>query len=150
LGAGEHRLDILVENMGRINFGPFLCDRKGITEGVRLGGRFLYHWDIFPLPLADLTALEFSSSASQSFPAFYRGKLTVDQPADTYLALDGWTKGACYVNGFNLGRYWDRGPQRALYVPGPLLRAGENEIVVLELHDVQSPVVEFGDQAQLG
>jgi beta-galactosidase len=64
--------------------------------------------------------------------------------------MQGWTKGVCWINGFNLGRYWDRGPQRTLYVPAPLLRPGENELIVFELHGVQAAVVEFVDQARLG
>ena len=58
----------------------------------------------------------------------------MDAPADTFLALPGWTKGVAWINGFNLGRYWSRGPQQTLYVPAPLLRPGANEVVVFELH----------------
>jgi beta-galactosidase len=157
LRPGEHRLDILVENMGRINYGPYMCDRKGIAEGVRLDRPFLnqmvsailHQWEIFPLPLDNLASLEFTSEAL-CLPAFYRGTFTIDQPADTHLALDGWTKGVCFINGFNLGRYWDRGPQRTLYVPGPLLHPGDNELIVFELHGVRCPVVELVEKERLG
>jgi beta-galactosidase len=147
---GGAQLDILVENMGRINYGPHLLDRKGITQGVRLGNQFLYHWTIFPLPLDDLSRLTFGSLGAQTGPAFYRGTFAVAAPADTFLALPGWTKGVCWINGFNLGRYWERGPQHTLYVPAPLLRAGVNELVVLELHGMREPVVEFRDRPTLG
>jgi len=144
------RLDILVENMGRVNYGPLLKDHKGITEGVRLGNQFLYDWEIRPLPLDDLSGLVFNGEQGQG-PAFYRGTFAVEgQPADTFVALDGWTKGVVYVNGFNLGRYWSRGPQRRLYVPGPLLREGDNEIVVFELHGAEAAEVALLDSPDLG
>jgi beta-galactosidase len=148
--AGNYQLEILVENMGRINYGPKLHDRKGITEGVRLGGQFLYGWTIYPLPLEDLSSLRFGAEVSPTGPAFYRGTFTVDTPTDTYLALPGWTKGIAFINGFNLGRYWEIGPQRTLYIPAPLLHEGENELIVFELHGMQSPVVELRDKPDIG
>jgi len=147
---GEHTLEVLVENMGRINYGPLLHDRKGITRGVRLGNQFLYGWTIWPLPLDDLSGLSFLPRTDLSGPAFYRGTFRVGEPRDTFLATPGWTKGACFVNGFNLGRYWDKGPQRTLYVPAPLLRPGENEIIVFELHGADAPFVEFREAPDLG
>jgi beta-galactosidase len=147
---GGATLDILVENMGRINFGPDLLDRKGITEWVLLGQQYLFGWTHFPLPLDDLTRLEFKPSSTTGGPSFYRGRFTVADPGDTFLALPGWTKGACWVNGFNLGRYWRTGPQRTLYVPAPLLVKGENELIVLELHSTDRRMVEFRDHPDLG
>jgi beta-galactosidase len=147
---GGATLDILVENMGRINFGPDLLDRKGITEGVLLGQQYLFGWTHFPLPLDDLTRLEFKPSSTTGGPSFYRGRFTVADPGDTFLALPGWTKGACWVNGFNLGRYWRTGPQRTLYVPAPLLVKGENELIVLELHSTDRRMVEFRGLPDLG
>jgi beta-galactosidase len=149
-GPGSHTLEILVENMGRINYGPLLHDRKGITEGVRLGNQFLHTWTIYPLPLDDLSRLRYGPVNLLQGPAFYRGHFAVDAPADTFLALPGWTKGVCFVNGFNLGRYWDTGPQRTLYIPGPLLRAGVNELTIFELHQAKRPVVELVDAPCLG
>ncbi|BDI32064.1 beta-galactosidase [Capsulimonas corticalis] len=131
---GGATLEILVENMGRINYGPHLMDRKGITEGVRLYGQFLHHWEIFCLPMDNLESLQFGPVSATDQPAFHRATFEIDTPADTFVALDGWTKGVCFVNGFNLGRYWDMDPRRNLYLPGPLLRSGVNEIVLFELH----------------
>lgn len=154
--SGGAELRILVENMGRTNYGPYLRDPKGITEGARLGFQFLFDWTIHTLPLCDLSKLAYPSheeEADQSEgigPAFYRGKFLVDDIADTFLSLEGWTKGVAYVNGFNLGRYWEAGPQKTLYVPGPLLREGENEIVVFELHGTKECKVIFTDQPDLG
>jgi beta-galactosidase len=143
-------LDILVENMGRVNYGPDLLDRKGITEGVLLGEQFLYGWTIYPLPLDDLSGLSFAAAETIAGPAFFRGTFRVTAAEDTFLALPGWTKGVCWINGFNLGRYWERGPQRTLYVPGPLLREGDNEVIVFELHRVEGRMVAFRDRPDLG
>ena len=148
---GERRvIEILIENMGRVNYGPDLLDRKGITEGVLLGQQYLFGWTIFPLPLDDLSGLPFSPPHSADMPAFFRGMFQVSAAGDTFLALPGWTKGLCWVNGFNLGRYWSRGPQRTLYIPAPLLREGENELIVFELHGTDRHTVEFRDRADLG
>lgn len=152
---GGAELSILVENMGRVNYGPYLRDPKGITEGVRHGFQFLYDWTIHCLSLEDLSSLQYSSlpGNGQEEPTFYRGTLLVneiDEIKDTFLRLDGWTKGVAYVNGFNVGRYWNRGPQQTLYVPGPLLRQGKNEIVVFELHGTADSAIRFVDEADLG
>ena len=146
-------LDLLVENMGRVNYGPGLRDRKGILDGVTFAGQFQMGWEVYPLPLADLSRLQFAPilpAAGQGLPAFYRAVFTVDAPADTFLALPGWSKGVAWVNGFNLGRYWERGPQQTLYVPASLLRAGRNELVIFELHGAGQAQVEFRDRPDLG
>jgi beta-galactosidase len=126
-------LDILVENMGRVNFGPnMVTDRKGITGKVTLGGEELTGWEIYTLPLSDLTRLKFSASP-QPGPAFYRGSFRLTSTGDTYLDMRGWGKGNVWVNGHNLGRYWRIGPQQSLFVPASWLKRGANEIVVLDL-----------------
>ena len=142
-------LEFLVENMGRVNYGPELVDRKGITGGVLLGQQWLFNWEIYPLPLDDLSQLRFEPGLPQRYPAFFRGVFHVERPADTYLALPGWTKGVAWINGFNLGRYWKRGPQKTLYVPGPLLVAGQNELILFELHAAGKPA-ELRNKAELG
>jgi len=132
------RLDILVENMGRVNFGPELMDRKGILDGVFFNGSQLFEWETFCLPLDDLSKVQFATvNQPIHAPAFYRAQFEVDRPMDTFLALPGWTKGIAWVNGFNLGRYWRIGPQRSLYVPASLLRTGANELVIFELHQTK-------------
>ncbi|MBB6670644.1 glycoside hydrolase family 35 protein [Cohnella nanjingensis] len=152
------KLGILVENMGRINYGSQLRDVKGITEGVKAGVRqynqFLFGWTIRTLPLDDLAGLVYEpydpDAIREETPAFYRGTFVAEEPADTFLKLTGWTKGVAYINGFNLGRYWEKGPQRTLYVPAPLLRKGLNELVVFELHGMDQPVVTLQDKPELG
>lgn len=148
------RLDILVENMGRINYGPLLNDPKGITEGVRHGNAFLYDWTIYSLPMTSLHDLVYTQtdtiSASLDQPAFYRGLFHVQSVADTFLRVDGWVKGVVFLNGFNLGRYWEVGPQRTLYIPAPLLKQGDNELILFELHGYKQLQVQLVDTADLG
>ncbi|HEY3481784.1 MAG TPA: beta-galactosidase [Streptomyces sp.] len=145
------RLEVLVENQGRVNYGQGIHDRKGLLGEVLLNGRAPDHWTSRPLPLTSLDALAFApTTAHPTGPAFHRGLFDVETPADTYLDLGGWTKGNAWVNGFHLGRYWSRGPQRTLYVPAPVLRAGANEITVLELHATAHTTVALRDEPDLG
>lgn len=127
------RLDILLENGGRINYGPDLpFERKGITNAVRLNGRELLGWEMYSLPLESVSAMPFESGSSAA-PALWRGTMHVETPGDTFIDVSALGKGALWVNGRNAGRFWNIGPQHALYVPGVWLQAGANEIVALEL-----------------
>ncbi|WP_225850209.1 beta-galactosidase [Streptomyces sp. HPF1205] len=148
------RLTVLVENQGRVNYGRAIHDRKGLVGAVTVGGVEQAGWTSRPLPLDDLGGLAFRTPRAGAplpvGPAFHRGEFTVDEPADTYLDLSGWTKGNAWINGFALGRYWSRGPQRRLYVPGPVLRPGRNEIVVFELHATAGTTVDLRDTPDLG
>jgi beta-galactosidase len=134
LTAGEP-LDILVENMGRVNFGPRLVnDRKGITEKVTLNGEELQDWEIYPLPFEDPSKLPFSGKAAAG-PALHRGTFHLTELGDTFLDMRGWGKGVAWVNGHNLGRYWKIGPQQSLFVPAPWLKRGANQVIVLDLEE---------------
>ncbi|PQP89308.1 beta galactosidase jelly roll domain-containing protein [Paenibacillus sp. AR247] len=97
-----------------------------------------------------MSGLAFHALQPQQGSAFYRGQLQVHERADTFLSLNGWTKGVVFINGFNLGRYWNIGPQKTLYVPGPLLREGANEIVIFELYGTELPEIDFVEQPDLG
>lgn len=130
----ESTLEILVENMARINYGPLLKDPKGITEGVRIGNQFLFNWDIYTIPLKDIENIKYGNGNKEEYPTFYKGSFEVKEVGNTYLDFEGWEKGVVFINGFNLGRYWKAGPQKRLYLPAPLLKEGTNEIVVFELH----------------
>ncbi|MFI8324378.1 beta-galactosidase family protein [Streptomyces sp. NPDC085529] len=145
-------LTVLVENQGRVNYGEGVHDRKGLLGKVLLDGAELAGWSSRPLPLTSLDALPFAASAATPVgPAFHRGTFEVTEPADAFLHLDGWTKGNAWINGFALGRYWSRGPQRSLYVPAPVLRPGTNEVVVLELHAAhRARTVDLRDAPDLG
>ena len=144
-------LSVLVENQGRVNYGQGIHDRKGLHGPVAVNGTELTDWLCTPLPLDSLDGLPFAAAAgAQVGPAFHRGTFEVAEPADTFLALDGWTKGNAWINGFALGRYWSRGPQHTLYVPGPVLRVGSNEITVLELHATATRTVDLREAPDLG
>ncbi|NJD09013.1 MAG: beta-galactosidase [Gemmatimonadetes bacterium] len=129
-------LEILVEGMGHINFAQAMIDRKGITDRVTLAGMTLMNWEILPLPLDDAwtQALPADPDVGTRPGIFFRGEFTLARPSDTFLDLSGYRKGVVWVNGHNLGRYWDIGPQRRLYLPAPWLRAGRNEVIVFDLH----------------
>ncbi len=128
-------LDILVENMGRVNFGPELVrDRKGIRGKVLLGSEPLHGWEIYSLPLSDPGPWPFDEARAGA-PALYRGTFEIAVSGDTFLDLRGWGKGVVWVNGSCLGRYWRVGPQQTLFLPAPLLKRGSNQIVVLDLED---------------
>jgi beta-galactosidase len=146
-------LDVLVENMGGVNYGPRIGAPKGLLGPVTFDGTALHGWDCHPLALDTVGAVPFAPAAdspSDAGPAFHRGTFEVATPADTFLALPGWTKGQAWINGFHLGRYWNRGPQRTLYVPAPVLRPGTNELVVLELRATTEPRVHLTDTPDLG
>ena len=111
--AKDAPIDILMENMGRVNFGPLMeRQRKGIAECVQINGHIHYNWTMYPLPLDNIDRLDFDRDCTEGLPAFYRFELEVDEACDTFLELDGWGKGCVFLNGFNLGRYWEIGPQK--------------------------------------
>jgi len=134
LKAGEP-LDILVEAMGRVNFGPQLVsDRKGITEKVTFDGQELTGWEIYPLPLDDAAKFPFSKKPASGV-ALHRGTFHLDATGDTFLDTRACGKGVVWINGRNLGRYWRIGPQQSLFIPAPWLKKGANELIVLDLED---------------
>lgn len=144
-------IDILVENMGRVNFGPLMeRQRKGIEGCVQINGHMHYNWTMYPLPLDNIAALDFSGGYTPGLPAFYRFTLDVDEAADTFLELPGWGKGCVFLNGFNLGRFWEIGPQKRLYIPAPLLVQGKNEIVVFETEGKVGGKLVFCDEPDIG
>ncbi|MEU9324919.1 beta-galactosidase [Streptomyces canus] len=145
-------LEVLVENMGGVNYGPRIGAPKGLLGPVSFQGAELRGWECRSVPLDHLAAVPFgpSGATTDAVPAFHRGTFEVDAPADTFLALPGWTKGQAWVNGFHLGRYWNRGPQHTLYVPAPVLRPGTNELVLLELHATTGTRAQLTDTPDLG
>lgn len=135
---GTVALDLLVDTFGHVNYGSYLHDRKGITEKVELvsGGKAkeLTGWEVYNLSLdsGQFASMKFQKG-STLLPAFYRAKFELARIGDTFLDMSGWTKGVAWINGHNLGRYWNIGPQQTLYCPGPWLKQGENELCVFEL-----------------
>lgn len=149
------KLEILVENMGRTNIGWEMNKlRKGISGKVEVNGQrnTKHKWKIFSLEFKKDIFLSLKkkgqwsdlSVKSEKAPSLYRGTFTVDkEPKDTFLYMKHWTKGVCFINGHNLGRYWKRGPQETLFVPAPWLQKGENELIIFELHTFSSADVSF-------
>ncbi|MGH9599001.1 MAG: beta-galactosidase, partial [Terracidiphilus sp.] len=140
--AHNATLDILVENDGRINSTKMMRRaQKGAPRGVTLDGKQLTGWQIFTLPMTNFstTNLRFHRGAQAAGPAFYRGRFRIASVGDTFLDVRGLKKGAVWIDGHAIGRYWDIGPQDTLYVPGPWLHAGWNQIVVFDIDGVQSP-----------
>ena len=126
-------LDILVENMGRVNYSWKLeHQRKGIDGGVIINGHQHFGWTMTCLDETAMAALAPAGEAPVAGPGVHRLTFRVDAPADTFLALPGWGKGVVFLNGFTLGRFWEIGPQKRLYIPAPLLRAGENDLLIVE------------------
>uniref|UniRef100_A0A8C9AMD1 Galactosidase beta 1 n=1 Tax=Prolemur simus TaxID=1328070 RepID=A0A8C9AMD1_PROSS len=174
MGKAGATLDLLVENMGRVNYGRFINDSKGLISNLTLNSSILTGWAIFPLDtedavhsrLGDWGGLDGSfdgkahSSSNYTLPAFYVGNFSIfsgipDLPQDTFIQFPGWTKGQVWINGFNLGRYWPaRGPQMTLFVPRHILTtSAPNTVIVLELehapcsdNDPKPCAVEFVDR----
>ncbi len=142
-------LELLVEDQGRVDYGPRIGEPKGLIGGVAVDGVPLARWSASPLaldPIApaavdQLAALVPTDGDVLAGPVLAAGSFDLTSTEDRYLSLDGFRKGVAWVNGFCLGRYWSRGPQQTLAVPGPVLRAGRNEVVVFELHASASRTV---------
>ena len=153
LGRAVGELTVLLEDLGRVNYGPRLGEPKGIIGGATLDGEPVTGWDILPI---DLDTVPVPEEAGEPLdgpiagPVLVRAGFSLDEPADLHLDTGGWGKGVAWINGFPLGRYWRRGPQRTLYVPGPALRAGENELAVFETDVLVDPVARFVPGPLLG
>ncbi|MFB7914963.1 beta-galactosidase family protein [Streptomyces sp. NPDC056061] len=154
--AGPAEVELWVESLGRVNYGPRLGEPKGISGGVMHERQYLHgvraralRLEAFEEPdaLAEVVFGRAGESGEAGRTGLFRGTFEVAGAAETGhagLELPGWTRGFVWVNGFCLGRYWSRGAQRTLYVPGPVLREGVNEVWVLELEDAGPPYVEVG------
>lgn len=156
LAAGD-KLTLMVENLGRVNFAdkiPF--QRKGINGKVLADGNALSNWNYYCLNLdgSQLSKINWDASSGKddtgvtgtdkaSTPTFTRLTFDVEEACDTYLDFTGWGKGCIFLNGFNLGRFWEIGPQKRLYVPAPLLKIGKNELIIFETEGKTAESVEF-------
>lgn len=147
----ETKLSILVENCGRVNFGPFLEDRKGLCS-VRIDQRYLTNWTMNTLPMYELSGLKMQELPKMlpQVPCFYKGKFFVEELGDTFLRVDGFEKGFVVVNGHNIGRYYtSAGPQKTLYIPSCWIREGENEIFIFESDGARELNAELVDTPDL-
>ncbi|MDC2955953.1 beta-galactosidase [Streptomyces gilvifuscus] len=142
--AGHARVELWVESLGRVNYGPRSGEPKGITGGLLHERQYLHGVRARGLrldALDDIGDVPFEPYAEDGAPGLYRGTVTVRGAGDALLELPGRTRGFAWINGFCLGRYWSVGPQRSLYVPGPVLREGENEVWLLELEAASAEAV---------
>lgn len=145
------KLSILAENMGRVNFGPALeKQRKGIDRCVTINGHQHFYWKQYCLPMEDLSGLDFSKAPKEGTPGFYEFTFEAEEPGDTFLDFTGWGKGCVLLNGFNLGRFWEIGPQKRLYIPAPLLKKGSNTILIFETEGKAPGTITLCDEPDLG
>jgi beta-galactosidase len=144
------RLDLLIENTGRINFSHQLrAERKGIVKYTAPSPSAPTKWQMFPLPMDNLSTLHFNDKPCTG-PCFYRATFNVASPADTFLDTTQLSKGQLWINGHAMGRFWNIGPQKTLYVPGPWLKQGTNEIVVFDVNGAPDHTVEGVTKPNLG
>ena len=139
-------LQILVENMGRINYGSEIVhNTKGIISPITIAGQPISgNWEMYQLPMSEVPNFTklgnnnvFKNGSSQAnrlkdCPVLYEGTFTLDETGDTFIDMEAWGKGIIFINGHNIGRYWKVGPQQTLYIPGVWLKKGENKIVIFE------------------
>lgn len=147
------RLDILVENMGRINYGAEIPNNtKGIISPVKIDDyEITGNWEMYRIPMDQTPQIqEGAQTAKPGLPSIYAASFDVEKVGDVFLDMRGWGKGIVFVNGHNLGRYWKRGPQQTLYLPGCWLKKGGNEITIFEQqNENRSPVVKTSEKPLL-
>lgn len=143
-------IEILVDSFGHVGYGQAMADRKGIVGEIRLDSEVLSHWSVhgFPLDEAYLAGLRPLMRAPERPAVFFKGTLSLDKTADTYLDMSGWDKGYVWVNGHLLGRYWRIGPQQRLFCPASWLKVGMNEVLVFDMHRVEAGVIEGFERLQ--
>jgi beta-galactosidase len=136
-------IEILVEGMGRINFAQYMIDRKGITDRVTLNGMTLMNWKVYNLPMdwKFIYNLRSTSKNLKKPGIFFKGNFSLIQRGDTYFDVSDFTKGIIWINGHNLGRYWNIGPQKRLYCPASWIKPGINEVIIFDLHQTDAKTV---------
>jgi beta-galactosidase len=154
LPGGRGRLELVVEDQGRVNYGARLGEHKGLVGPALLDGVPLTGWEVLAIDLDRVPHLweigPPDGRGSGVGPTAWRAIFWVEPHVDLFLDTAAWGKGIAWVNGFCLGRYWRRGPQRTLFVPGPVLQPGRNELVVLELDVLADPTARFVAEPSLG
>ena len=147
--AGINQLDVLVENMGRVNYGhKLLADtqQKGIRTGVMSDLHFITGWEQYSLAFTKPLSIDFDKAWKENSPSFYQFSVTLDAPEDAYINTELFGKGIVLVNGFNVGRFWDVGPTLSLYVPKSLFKKGQNEIVIFETEGIWSDTISLDSE----
>lgn len=138
---GAKRLRILIENMGRVNYGPRVFDKKGLLENVRIGSDEITEYDITCFEFDNVPEMDKGMSYPQ--PAVYTAEFEAEDIADTFVNPAGFTHGVIFINGFNLGRYRSMGPQQTLYVPAGVLRKGTNKLEIVDMYPSDKPEAEL-------
>lgn len=141
-------LDILVENNGRINYGPYLTDnRHGVTKEVLLNDKALKQWTMYGLPFDKVSGWKFGNQKIKAgLPGLYKGTFELNEVADTFLDMRTFGKGFVFLNGHNLGKYWQEGPQQTIFIPAVWLKKGQNEIIIFDqLKDSHNAVSSLKD-----
>ncbi|WP_020391506.1 glycoside hydrolase family 35 protein [Kribbella catacumbae] len=147
------RLELVVEDQGRVNYGPRIGEPKGLIGPVLLDSEPVTDWSTCAIDLDSIPGLWESTEGQvrpSPGPTAWRATFSADAPADHFVRTDAWGKGFVWVNGFCLGRYWRRGPQHTLYIPAPAIRQGSNELIVLELDTMADRTARFVPGASLG
>jgi beta-galactosidase len=158
LSPSRGTLTVLVEDQGRVDYGIRIGEPKGLVGPVQLNGEELRRWSVLPLQLSSIEPVRAALDAAAgdaaperlAGPVFARAVFDLEEPGALFLDTTGWGKGVAWINGFNLGRYWTRGPQQTLYVPRGVVRAGRNELIVLELESAAEPIAAFVPELRLG
>src|SRR5699024_11182748 len=130
-----NQIDILVENMGRVNYGHKLLagtQHKGIRTGVMSDLHFMLDWEQFSIDFSEPLSIDYGKEWIENTPSFYRYTFDIEEAEDTFINMENFGKGIVLINGFNIGRFWEVGPTLSLYVSKNLLKTGENEIIVFE------------------
>lgn len=150
LDQDDYQIDLLVENMGRVNYGhKLLADtqRKGLRQGVIADLHFMTDWEQYLIDFEKVVTLDFEKITEQAdAPSFYSYTFQLEEVADTHLDLSEFGKGIVLVNGFNIGRFWDRGPTLSLYIPHSLLHTGNNQIIIFETEGRYSQEINLLDE----
>ncbi|HEM4128861.1 TPA: beta-galactosidase [Streptococcus suis] len=147
--SNQVEIAVLVENMGRVNYGHKLTaptQSKGLGRGAIADLHYISNWDMYPLPLDDISGLDFTKEWQEGQPAFYRYQFELEDLADTYLDMTGFGKGVVFVNNVNIGRFWEKGPILYLYIPKGYLKKGVNEIVVFETEGQYREKISFSQE----
>lgn len=149
---GGNELAVIVENMGRVNYGAHLKDSKGITYGIGLGNTFISHWQAYTLPFDDISKVEYKDDvpAFNGEPIILKAEFEADECCDTFVKLPSFKKGIIIINGRVLSRHWEVGPQKSAYLPAPFLKKGKNELVVIEFEGYDEPVAILDDKEDIG
>ncbi len=145
---GEKKIGVLVDTMGRVNYGENMLDRKGISD-IYLGIQRLMNFDVWTLPMNNLHKLNYTGFKNKNEPIFLKGTFKAENKSDCFVHLEGFNRGFVVVNGFNLGRFWNVGPQKSLYIPGAILKE-ENEIIVFNIGGFENAEIEITDKHDLG